>query len=45
MSGFISYAVLTNDDLAGFDCLADLISRANLRKADPPENKDDEAGA
>lgn len=36
---------LTDDDLAGFYGLVDLISRAHLREADPPKNKDDEAGA
>lgn len=44
-SDLISYAVLTNDDLTGFYCLVDLISRAHLREADPSQNKDDEAGA
>lgn len=36
---------LTDDDLAGFYGLVDLISTAHLREADPPKNKDDEAGA
>lgn len=36
---------LTDDDLAGFYSLVDLISSAHLRKADPSKNKDDEAGA
>lgn len=37
--------MLTYDDLAGFDCLGDLVGGAHLWVADSSYNEDDEAGA